>query len=144
MTDLQFSKYTGSDESIAPVYDTCNIRLYNNSLNSSTLLQTMPCINGYEYDAPLDTSIITEVGSHLHTFLLIYKEYAFEFIYRNNHSFGQDYGKQGYIYCKLLKYFQTQNLISARGIQLQNDRYVLIFQFFSERLVLIFSLSTYP
>ncbi|CAE1142809.1 SLC22A4_5 [Acanthosepion pharaonis] len=60
MTDLQFSKYTGSDESIAPVYDTCNIRLYNNSLNSSTLLQTMPCINGYEYDAPLDTSIITE------------------------------------------------------------------------------------
>lgn len=60
MTDLQFSKYTGSDESIAPVYDTCNIRLYNNSLNSSTLLQTMPCINGYAYDAPLDTSIITE------------------------------------------------------------------------------------
>lgn len=95
MTDLQFSKYTGSDESIAPVYDTCNIRLYNNSLNSSTLLQTMPCINGYAYDAPLDTSIITEVGTNLHTFLLIYKEYAFEFICRNNHSFGQDYGKQG-------------------------------------------------
>lgn len=60
MTDSQFLKYTNGDDGVIPVYDSCNIRLYNNTLNGSSLLQTITCINGYDYDAPLDTSIITE------------------------------------------------------------------------------------
>ena len=72
MTDLQLSKYTNDDERVVPVYDTCNIHMYNNSFNSSSLLQTITCINGYEYDAPPDTSIITEVGTTLHMYLLVY------------------------------------------------------------------------
>lgn len=60
LTDLQISEYTLDDENLSLNYGSCTIGIYNNSINSSFHHQTFPCINGYAYDEPLHTSIVTE------------------------------------------------------------------------------------